>query len=218
VAGGTTSHYGRIYNFLFFNDGYHVEHHAHPACSWRSLPSRRIATAHSSAWPAVLRFIDYSLEYLERLVLRPGRLQRFVLAAHRRAWQRFAPDLEGVRRVGIVGGGLFPRTAILLLELVPAADLTIIDGAAANLALARERLGDAVKYREEWFTPDAHDDFDLVVIPLACRGADKRQLRHPESAPLVVCHDWIWDRQPKSVVVSPWLLKRMSLHRSGERT
>ena len=23
-AGGTTSHYGRLYNLLFFNDGYHV--------------------------------------------------------------------------------------------------------------------------------------------------------------------------------------------------
>ena len=27
---GTVSHYGRLYNILFFNDGYHVEHHAHP--------------------------------------------------------------------------------------------------------------------------------------------------------------------------------------------
>src|SRR6266540_736841 len=25
-AGGTTSHYGRLYNFLFLNDGYHLEH------------------------------------------------------------------------------------------------------------------------------------------------------------------------------------------------
>jgi fatty acid desaturase len=29
-ARGTTSHYGRLYNLLFFNDGYHVEHHAPP--------------------------------------------------------------------------------------------------------------------------------------------------------------------------------------------
>ena len=31
---GTTSHYGRLYNLLFFNDGYHVEHHARPAEHW----------------------------------------------------------------------------------------------------------------------------------------------------------------------------------------
>ena len=29
-AGGTTSHYGTLYNVLLFNDGFHVEHHAHP--------------------------------------------------------------------------------------------------------------------------------------------------------------------------------------------
>jgi hypothetical protein len=31
---GTTSHYGRVYNALFFNDGYHVEHHARPGALW----------------------------------------------------------------------------------------------------------------------------------------------------------------------------------------
>ncbi len=37
-ANGTTSHYGRLYNLLFFNDGYHVEHHAQPSQDWRRLP------------------------------------------------------------------------------------------------------------------------------------------------------------------------------------
>ena len=75
-----------------------------------------------------------------------------------------------------------------------------------------------MRYNQEWFTPGVQDDFDLLVIPLAYRGADKRRLRHPASAPLVIFHDWIWDRQPGSVVVSPWLLKRMSLHRRGAET
>src|SRR5438552_3274429 len=29
-APGPTSHYGRLFNLLCFNDGYHAEHHAHP--------------------------------------------------------------------------------------------------------------------------------------------------------------------------------------------
>ncbi|HJZ69184.1 MAG TPA: fatty acid desaturase, partial [Blastocatellia bacterium] len=37
---GTVSHYGRLYNFLFLNDGYHVEHHAQPGAHWRELRHR----------------------------------------------------------------------------------------------------------------------------------------------------------------------------------
>jgi hypothetical protein len=37
-AGGTTSHYGWLYNRLFFNDGYHVEHHRRPGIHWTQLP------------------------------------------------------------------------------------------------------------------------------------------------------------------------------------
>src|SRR6059036_127608 len=33
-ARGTTSHYGWLYNFVFFNDGYHAEHHQRPARHW----------------------------------------------------------------------------------------------------------------------------------------------------------------------------------------
>src|SRR5262249_30034891 len=33
-ARDTTSHHGTLYNLLFFNDGYHVEHHAHPGRHW----------------------------------------------------------------------------------------------------------------------------------------------------------------------------------------
>src|SRR6185503_14987564 len=55
---GTVSHYGTPYNVLFFNDGYHVEHHAHPAAHWSTLPRYVDSEAPRSRWPAVLRWLD----------------------------------------------------------------------------------------------------------------------------------------------------------------
>src|SRR5260370_928091 len=66
-ARGTPSHYGAVYNFLFFNDGYHAEHHADPGTHWTRLPARVQAGARISCWPAVLRWLDgLTLEGLER--------------------------------------------------------------------------------------------------------------------------------------------------------
>src|SRR5687767_8178955 len=119
-ARGTTSHYGRLYNFLFFNDGYHVEHHARPGEHWRALPQSRVATPQSaSRWPAVLRWLDRpgggrwraaALERLERLVLKFPRLQRFLLDRHERAFRTLLSDFnsDATPTVGIIGGGLFP--------------------------------------------------------------------------------------------------------------
>src|SRR4051812_3268260 len=58
-AAGTTSHYSRIYNLLFFNDGYHVEHHSRPGRHWRNLPTHQDKSARRSAWPAVLRWLEF---------------------------------------------------------------------------------------------------------------------------------------------------------------
>src|SRR3954451_23826538 len=121
-AGGTTSHYGWLYNRLFFNDGYHVEHHRRPGVHWTRLPSESAPEARRSRWPPVLRWLDaHMLEILERITLRSRWIQRYVLSVHERAFRALLPSLPESGRITIVGGGLFPRTALILLKLRPAA-------------------------------------------------------------------------------------------------
>jgi hypothetical protein len=142
-AAGTTSHYGRVYNALCFNDGYHAEHHRYPSRSWTDLPACRMPSARTSAWPAPLRWLDVvTLETLERIVLRSTLLQRAVLRVHARAFRPLLTTLPPAPHVAIVGGGLFPRTALILRQLVPDAAITIVDASRANLDCARARLRD----------------------------------------------------------------------------
>jgi len=212
-ARGTTSHYGRLYNFLFFNDGYHVEHHRRPGAHWTELPNLPSAEVRSSRWPPVLRWLDgLSLESLEQIVLRSPRLQRFVLSRHERALRALLPHLPPVRRVTIVGGGLFPRTALILERLLPHASLVIVDASAGNIETARAFLGDRVEYRCEWYDPAVPVAADLVVIPLAFTGDRRHVYRHPP-APAVLVHDWIGVRHTPGAIVSWLLLKRLNLVR-----
>jgi fatty acid desaturase len=52
------SHYGRLYNLLFFNDGYHVEHHRYAHRHWTELPRLRCSSAEHSALPPQLRWAE----------------------------------------------------------------------------------------------------------------------------------------------------------------
>ena len=211
AVGRPTSHYGRAYNFLCFNDGYHAEHHADPAIHWTMLGHRVEAGAATSQWPPLLRWLDVSpLETLEHLVLRSPCLQRFVLHRHRKAFRTLMPQLVSVRRATIVGGGLFPRTALILRELLPAAHLIIVDSNPRNLETARALLGGNIEYRNECYLPGGSHDCDLTVIPLCLRGDRAAIYRHPPS-PAVLVHDWIWHRRGAGAVVSFALLKRLNL-------
>jgi hypothetical protein len=112
-----------------------------------------------------------------------------------------------------VGGGLFPRTALILRKLFPVAHLTIVDSNLRNLETARSLLlsGD-IEYRNERYSPDEWRDYDLTVIPIGLDGDRALIYRHPPS-PAVLVHDWIWHRRGTGTIVSATLLKRLNLVR-----
>jgi hypothetical protein len=210
-ARGTTSHYGTLYNFLFLNDGYHVEHHAHPGEHWTRLPVHAAPSAPRSAWPAVLRWLETPwLELLERRVLRSPRLQRFLLDRHERAFGVLLSQLAAVRRVGIVGGGLWPRTSLVLRRLLPDAHLVVIDCSRENLATAQPFLPADIEIINDFYDPARMNNFDLVVIPLSLLGDREALYRNPP-APALLVHDWIWRRRGAGAIVSWFLLKRLNL-------
>jgi hypothetical protein len=213
--GRTISHYGRIYNLCFFNDGYHVEHHLRPSDHWTQLPRHTVDGAERSAWPPVLRWVDdvrpRALELLERAVLRSPRLQHFVLAAHERAIRALLDRAPRPARVLIVGGGLFPRTAIILRRLVPDASLVVVEEKAAHIETARRFLDDRVAFHHEIYDPRrSPTDADLVIVPLAYDG-NRSALYADVPAPRLLVHDWLWHRKGRGMAVSWLLLKRVNL-------
>jgi hypothetical protein len=219
-ARGTTSHYGVLYNSLFFNDGYHAEHHAAPGMHWTLLPNAQRLDATVSRWPAVLRWLDaLSLDGLERWVLFSPRLQNFVLSRHERAFRRVLPPLPDSPRIAIVGGGLFPRTLLVLRHLLPDAHFVVIDKDAGNLATAAEFVGQdsnpaeptgTLRFVHAAYEPSQLVEMDLAVFPLAFVG-DRPALYDRPPAPLLIVHDWVWRRRGRSTVVSLVLLKRLNL-------
>jgi hypothetical protein len=210
AGGTTTSHYGMAYNLSFFNDGYHVEHHARPGEHWTHLPSIT-AGGKASRWPAVLRWMEaFNLEGLETIALKSPVLQRFLLRTHEQAMRKLLTRLPHVRTVTIVGGGMYPRTALLLRRLLPDASIRILDAKANHLDTAKSFLNAEVEFEQGLYIPGEHDASDLVVIPLSFTGARDEVYRNPASTAILV-HDWIWSKRGESALVSFLLLKRLNL-------
>jgi hypothetical protein len=144
-------------------------------------------------------------------------LQRFVLCVHERALAKALATIPLPRRVVIVGGGLFPRTALVLKRLLPEAKLTLVDARADRLERAKAWLKNEVECVDAFCTPanlsQLTGDADLVVLPLALRGRRVEFYRQPPARHLLV-HDWVWRPYGQSVVVSWLLLKRLNLVRA----
>ncbi len=218
-ARGTTSHYGRIYNTLFFRDGFHAEHHRKPSTHWARLRQSGCGASRrtTSAWPPVLRWFDEvpaALNLLERLVLRSSVLQSFVLRSHTSAIERSLSRLPEIKSVVIIGGGLFPRTAIIIERLLPAAVVTIVDRNPEHLKSARRFLRASVLTIEADCDASRVFDADLVIVPLAFVG-DRNAFYETPPARAVLIHDWIWRRRGDGTPVAWWLLKRLNLMRRG---
>ena len=179
----------------------HADAHAQPLAADPSLARFRSAWNRSSASCCARRW-----------------LQRYVVASHERAFRALLPSCRTIRRVTIVGGGLFPRTALVLQKVLPAASLTIVDASAGNIEIARTFLAlDAIELRTgtvltgaSAVTSNRLTRRDLVVIPLAFIGDRDRLYREPP-APAMLIHDWIWRRRTEGVTVSWLLLKRLNL-------
>jgi hypothetical protein len=152
------------------------------------------------------------LNGLERWVIRSRMLQQFVLQRHERAFRQLLPPLPRTPRVAIVGGGLFPRTLLILQRLLPDARFVVIDCSARNIDAARAFLSERVEFVNEFYDGDLVRESDLVVFPLAFVG-DRAALYHQPPAAVVVIHDWIWRRRGVSTVISPLLFKRLNLVR-----
>jgi hypothetical protein len=131
---------------------------------------------------------------------------------HQSAIERSLAGLSGILRIVIVGGGLFPRTAIIMRRLLPDASITIVDRNPDHLNTAQALLGGSVEVVERDCDAACAFDADLVVIPLAFVG-DRNAFYERPPAPMVLIHDWIWHRRGEGTRVSWLLLKRVNLVR-----
>jgi hypothetical protein len=109
-----------------------------------------------------------------------------------------------------VGGGLFPRSALALRELLPGARIAILDANAQSLAIATPLLPSDTEVICQRYFPGESLDCDLAVIPLAFDGDRERIYRDPP-APITLVHDWVWRRRGSGSIVSIFLLKRVNL-------
>ena len=211
---GTTSHYSSVYNWLFFNDGFHVEHHEHPAAHWTALPGIR-HNAGASKWPAILRWCEWvNLNGLEMLVTRWPILQRWVTATHEQAVRKLTAKLRDPKHVAIIGGGLFPRTALVVHAIWPGAAVTIIDSNAQHLELCRRWLRGDETLRCERVRSGSLPEADLIFVPLAF-DQDKDSIYEHSENQCVVLHDWLWNMRrgwvARSAISSILLFKRLNL-------
>jgi len=222
-------HHGRVYNLLWFNDGYHAAHHRSPGAHWAELVTDVRPTDVVSHWPPILRMIEgmpgawnravgFVLDGLEGIAMHVQVARNFQLRRHARAFaELLSPDTRPhLRKVTVIGGGLYPRSVLVLGQLLPTAHFTIIDRDRTHLEqakvfLSEARLLDRVTFQDKTYAPSSNAPCDLMIVPLAFRG-DRSHFYTDAPAPWVATHDWLWHRRGHaSAIVSVFLAKRINL-------
>ena len=209
-----------LYNLCFFNDGYHVEHHARPGVHWTRLPRLGAASRASqplAAGPALARRIFARGARASGPDGRRGCNASSSRATNARSGAAARAAAAASRQVTIVGGGLFPRTLLILRQLLPEASLTIVEQRAEHIAAAQAFLqrrsaadDGAVRFAERTFDPATEAPAELLVIPLAY---DRRSPGLVPGAAGALHPDSRLDVEPAPgrVPISWLLLKRLNL-------
>ena len=105
---------------------------------------------------------------------------------------------------------MFPRTALIIRRIFPAARIQIIDACADHLEIAKPFLNTEIEFIHQFYDGLSVDAVDLIVIPLSFAG-DRSAVYLKRTARAVIVHDWLWRRRGASVVISWLLLKRLNL-------
>src|SRR5262249_24223830 len=116
-----------LYNRFWFNDGFHAAHHRSPDAHWTTLPARAAANDVVSPLPPIFRALEElgalanpvvaaAIDALELGTIPLRIVRRYLLETHARGWRRLLSpaDLAAIREVTVIGGGLYPRTALVL--------------------------------------------------------------------------------------------------------
>ncbi len=96
--------------------GFHVEHHQKPGSHWTRYGEADRADGQPSRWPPVLRWLEHGRAILTGLEQRAAGSLAFSASSSKRMSARSADCSRRSRhqaRITIVGGRLFPRTALV---------------------------------------------------------------------------------------------------------
>lgn len=101
-----------------------------------------------------------ALNILEYTTMNIPFIRDWVLAVHHSAFDRLLPGLN-FNRILVVGGGIYPRTAIIMKSLYPHAHITIQDKSRESLKIAESYLQRIhqelnISYLHEEYTPTSY--------------------------------------------------------------